>query len=195
MAEILTPPVLRPRGPQWRHIAYDVTVPVNLTGRAAFLAELAAWQHHLPPSAVFTGLTSAAIHGLWLPGPIDALPHFVAMGTVKGEVKPIRKSLRISRHPAPPASVTVDGLRVATVGETLLACARVLGPLDLVILTDAALHLERCGAADIASSIGHRRKGAPALREALALADARSESAWETVLRFLHHVLGVAVTP
>ncbi len=195
MAEIRTRPAPRRRGASWRHIAYDVAVPAGLTGRDALVAELRAWQRHLPASAVFTGLTAAAVHGLWLPGPIDALPHFVAMGTVQGEVKPIRRGLRISRHPAPPACVTVDGLRVATVGETLLACARVLGPLDLVILTDAALHLEKCGAADIASAAGHRRKGAPALRAALALADGRSESAWETILRLLHQVLGVSVTP
>lgn len=195
MAEIVTPPVLRPRGPQWRHVAYGVTVSAGLESRAALLAELAAWQRHLPPSAAFTGLTAATVHELWLPGAVDALPHFVAMGTIKGEVKPIRKGLRISRHPTAPATLAVDGIRVATVPEALLACARILGPLDLVILIDSALHLERCTVADIAAAAGPRRKGAPALRAALALADARAESAWESVLRMLHHVLGVAVTP
>lgn len=195
MAEILTPPVLRPRGPQWRHVAYGVTVPAGLEGRAALLAELAEWQRHLPASAVFTGLTAAVVHGLWMPGPIDALPHFVAMGSVKGEVKPIRKGLRVSRHPAAPGCVSVEGIRVAPVPQALLACARVLGPLDLVVLIDSALHLERCTVADITAAAGRRRKGSPALRAALELADRRSESAWESVLRMLHHVLGVAVTP
>jgi hypothetical protein len=172
-----------------------VTVPAHLTGRAALVAELAAWQDHLPASAVFTGLTAAAIHGLWLPGPIDALPHFVAMGSVKGEVKPIRSGLRVSRHPAPPARTEVEGLRVAPVADALLACARILCPLDLVVLIDSALHLARCTVEGVAATARHRRKGAPALRAALELADGRSESAWESVLRFLHHVLGVAVTP
>lgn len=195
MAEILSAPVLRARGPRWKHVAHDVVVPADLNGREALVAELAAWQRHLPPSAVFTGLTATAVHGLWLPGPITTLPHFAAMGTVKGEVKPLRAGLRVSRHPAPPACVEVDGLRVADVPSALLACARILGPLDLVVLIDSALHLRLCATADIESAAGHRRKGAPALRAALALADGRAESAWESVMRFLHQLLGVAVTP
>lgn len=195
MAEIPSPPVLRPRGPSWRHPAYGIAVRIDLDGRASLLAELAEWQRHLPPSAVFTGVTAAAVHGLWLPGPIDALPHFVAMGTVKGEVKPIRRRLRISRHPSVPARTIVDGLRLAPVPDALLACARILNPLDLVILIDSALHLELCTRGAIEAAAGPRRKGAPALRATLALADSRSESAWESVMRMLHHVLGVAVTP
>lgn len=185
----------RQRGARWHQVAYGVTVPRELTGRDALFAELAEWQRHLPASAVFTGYTASAIHGLWMLGPIDALPHFVAMGTVKGEVKPLRRGLRVSRHPAPPDCVVINGLRTAPIADALLACARFLGTLDLVVLVDSALHLELTTKAALESAAGHRRKGAPALRRAAALADGRSESPWETVLRVLHDALGVATTP
>lgn len=86
-----------------------------------------------------------------------------------------------------------EGLRVATPGETLLACARDLSPLDLVVLVDGAV-AAGVDRAEIEAAAGLRRRGAPALRAALTLA-ARSESAWETVLRMLHHHLEAPVEP
>ncbi|MBU4335569.1 MAG: hypothetical protein KJ548_03260, partial [Actinobacteria bacterium] len=49
--------------------------------------------------------------------------------------------------------------------------------------------------AQVAEVGAQSRRGAPALRRALALADARSESPWETVLRALHVVGGLPVVP
>lgn len=186
---------LRRRGAGWVQIGYGVQVPAGLTGREALLAELAAWLPHLPSSAVFTGLTAACVHGLWLPPATEDLPVFVAMSPAQGEVTPVRRGLIVSRHAGAPESVSVDGLPVAPPAQALLATARHLSALDLAVLVDSALHLGACGVDDLASAAAPRRKGAPALRAAIARADGRSESPWETILRLLHEVLGVPVTP
>ena len=47
----------------------------------------------------------------------------------------------------------------------------------------------------IVAAASTRRRGAPRLRRAIALADARSESPWETLLRLLHVLCGVQVEP
>jgi hypothetical protein len=103
-----------------------------------WLADLAAWQSVLPASATFTGLTAARTRGWWLPPLPEDLPVFVAVVTGGGH--PDRAGLVLSRHPVQPAYDLLDGLRVATPAEALMACARVLGLLDLVVLVDAALH-------------------------------------------------------
>lgn len=147
----------------------------------------------LPPSGRFTHLTAAALLGLWLPPLLDHLPVFAAMSDA--EPRPQRAGLRITRHTSVPEPVVVDGLRLDPPAHILLACARHLGVVDLVVLIDSALHLQLCTRADIASVAGLRRRGSPRLRKALALADGRSESAWETMLRLLHVTCGIDVEP
>ena len=70
-----------------------------------------------------------------------------------------------------------------------------LGLLDLVVLCDAALHHGNCSVAELEAAAAPGRRGSPVLRRALALADGRSESAWESVLRLLHVSCGVQVEP
>jgi very-short-patch-repair endonuclease len=76
-----------------------------------------------------------------------------------------------------------------------LACARDLQLLDMVVLTDAALHLRATAMSELESLSHERRRGAPVLRQALKHADGRSESAWESMLRMLHEACGVPVEP
>lgn len=185
----------RRRGPSWVQLGHGVQHKAGLTGPDALFAELRAWSGVLPPSGAFTGLTVARACGLWLPPLPPALPHFVAMGTVRGEVKPWRSELWVTRHPTSPPFVVVNEVRFEPVPFALLACARVLGLLDVVVLVDSALHLGLCTLADLRTVAELRRRGAPLLRTALDLADGRSESPWETILRMLHVALGVAVTP
>jgi very-short-patch-repair endonuclease len=192
---MLQPLPERRRGRHWLQLGHGIQAPADLEGREAAIAELHAWLPLLPASGVITGLTAAGVHELWLPPVPDSLPLFVAMGSVRGEVKPDRTRLLVSRHADSPPSTIIEGLPVAPVPDALLACARWLGILDLVVLIDAALHLGLCTVDDVRTAAAHRRKGAPALRAALAAADARSESPWETLLRLLHLVLGVDVTP
>jgi len=81
------------------------------------------------------------------------------------------------------------------VGETLLACARDLGLIDLVVLLDCVLHRRLVDRAELERVASQHRRGAPALRRALLLADGRSESPWETILRLFHVVCGLNVWP
>jgi hypothetical protein len=128
-----------------------------------------------------------------LPPLPEDLPVFVAVVTGGGH--PDRAGLLLSRHPVQPAYDLLDGLRVATPAEALMACARVLGLLDLVVLVDAALHGGDCSAADLREAAAQRRRGARLLRRALELADGRSESVFETLLRLLHVSCGIEVEP
>jgi very-short-patch-repair endonuclease len=89
----------------------------------------------------------------------------------------------------------VNGLRVTTAAETILAAARDLRVLDLVILGDSALRLRHCTLTDLEITAHRRRRGAPLLRQVIPLLDARSESAWESIMRVLHQAAEIPVTP
>jgi len=89
----------------------------------------------------------------------------------------------------------INGIRLASAAETLLAAARDLGLLDIVILGDAALHLRDCTIEELQAAAAQRRRGAPLLRSAVPLLDERSESPWESVLRVLHVAAEVEVEP
>ena len=159
----------------------------------AFHAELAAWQAVLPPTARFTHLTTARVRGWWLPPLPDDLPVFVSLD--RAESRPMRAGLRVARHVDPQPAEIVAGLRLDTVASTLLACARDVRELDLTVLLDSALHLGHSSPDDVVAASGTRRRGAPRLRRVGAVADGRSESAWETLLRRLHETCGIEVVP
>ncbi|MFT4263514.1 MAG: hypothetical protein QM572_09045 [Nocardioides sp.] len=163
--------------------------------QAEALAELRAWEKVLPAGAAFTGLSAARAHGLWLP-PLPAdLPVMAALARREYETTPVRDGLVVIRHPVAPASMTVGGARVVTVAECLVCCCRHLGLLDAVVLLDSALHQRLCTLDELAIIARRKRRGVRLLRAALELADGRSESAWETMLRLLHVSCGVVVTP
>lgn len=203
----------RRRGRGWRQVGHglhrrqsaeaggSVAAPVGVArdgdgaarGRRERLADLRAWQRILLPAACFTHLTAAEVHGLWLPPLPEALP--VSLCLPKGVERPRRKGLRVARLTASMTPVLVEGVRVAPLPEVLLACARDLGLLDLVVLVDSALRSGRCSPGEIAEVAAPRRRGAPALRAALPMADARSESPWESLLRMLHVLCEVPVEP
>ena len=156
-------------------------------------AELAAWQLVLPTPAAFTGLTVARTRGWWLPPLPKDVPVFVATGCVSS--RPIRPGLVVARHPEPPAFEVWNGLRLTSAAETLLACGRVVGLLDLVMLIDAALHAGDCTVDELRALAAQRRRGARLLRRALDLADGRAESGFEVLLRVLHDSCGIDVEP
>jgi len=156
------------------------------------LDELRAWQLVLPPRAAFTSLTAAQLRGWWMPSPRDH-PVFAALSA--SDPRPRRAGLHVCRHPDPPAHQLLDGLRVATAAETLLAAARDLGALGSVILGDSALRVRHCTTTDLWRVAGQRRRGAPLLRSVIPLLDDRSESPWESVMRVLHVVAGIEVDP
>ena len=155
------------------------------------MGELRAWALVLPPGAVFTHLTAARLRGWWLPA--GSPPVTVAVG--ERDRHPQRQGLQVVRLRDRPAVRLLDGLPVATAAESVLAAARDLDVLDLVPLADSALHLGRCTLDELAVAARQHRRGAPRLRQVLPLLDGRSESAWESVLRLLHHVAEVEVEP
>lgn len=154
---------------------------------------LRAWALVLPQTAGFTHLTAAAAYGWWLPE-APAHPVFAAMPAE--EARPRRPGLLVFRHPAPPDLHVVRGLRLTTPAETLLALARDLTPLDLVVLADSAVRQGDVTVEELSRvATGTRRRGAPALRALLPLVDKRSESAWESVMRLLHGAADIPVEP
>ena len=113
----------------------------------------------------------------------------------KSETRPKRPELRVLRQSVAVEPLTVEGVRVAPVPEVLLASARDLGLLDLVVLLDSALGRRSCIIEEIAAFAGSKRWGGPALRRAVAHADPRAESPWETLLRVFHEFSEVPVEP
>jgi hypothetical protein len=93
---------------------------------------------YFPPAAAFTHLTAAELRGWWLP---QKIPHPVFAALCEGDPCPHRAGLYASRHPHRVPSELVSGVRLTTPAETLLAAARDLGVLDLVLMGDSALRL------------------------------------------------------
>ncbi|WP_110239193.1 hypothetical protein [Nocardioides gilvus] len=94
---------------------------------------------------------------------------------------------------APP--LLVGGLRVAGVADVLLTLCRDLSELDALVVVDSVLHGDLIDRQGLEERSRARRRGAPQLRRILPFSDGRSESAWETVLRELHHSVDAPVTP
>lgn len=139
--------------------------------------------------AELTHLTAAELKGWWLP---DAPPHPVFAAMRRGDPRPRRSALYVCRHPnSYPMTTIADGLRVTTPAKTLLACARDLGVLDVVIMADAALRACDVTMIELKIAAGQRRRCAPRLRQVIPLPDPRSESPWESVLRVLHRVADI----
>ncbi len=171
----------------WHRVAHGIY-------RREGVPDLYAWQLVLPPSGRFTHLTAAAAYGWWLPPlPAAGLPVWAAM--CRDEPRPQRRGMIALRRKAPDAATLVNGLKLDPPAEVLLSAARDLGTLDLVVLADAALASGHCSMSDLQAAASGRRWGAPALRKASALADPRSESPYETLLRVLHVVCDVDVVP
>ncbi|MCM0639983.1 hypothetical protein [Cellulomonas wangsupingiae] len=191
MSDLLPParaltvhPGRRP-GRRWTTVARGLHHPPGLTA-------LHAWQHVLPASAAFSHLTAAGLHGWWLPQVPPDLP--VLVDQAEADHRTRRPGVRVTRTTSPVPVLERDGLRVAVAPHTLLPCARDLALLDLVVLVDSALR-SGCTVPDIEAVCAPRRRGVVALRRAVALADGRSESPWESLLRLMHVTLGADVVP
>ncbi len=147
----------------------------------------------LPDDAVFTHLTSARLRGWPLPAVDDAMlvacsdgdaPHHDRRGVY------VRRCAILPRH-----RDAVHGVRVASAAWTIAELAEHLTLVDLVVVVDAALHAGDVTPEELRRVMIRGRRGVRVLRRAADLADARSESPWETVLRLLHVLSGVPVDP
>jgi hypothetical protein len=124
-----------------------------------------------------------------------AVAHPVFAAVPLGDRYPERKGLFVHRHSGPLPCVTVGGLRLTSAAETLLAAARDLGLLDLVIMGDSALRLGHCTMEQLQVTAAKHCRGTPQLRALLPLLDDRSESPWESVMRVLHTRADIKVEP
>lgn len=174
----------------WRRMSYGLYVEDRKPHELA--DHLRAWSLVLPSSAAFTHLTAAELRGWWMP---EAIPHPVFVALREGDTCPHRAGLLASRHPSRVPSEPVSGVRLTTPAETLLAAARDLGVLDLVLMGDSALRLGHCTIDDLVATGAQRRRGAPTLRRVIGLLDKRSESPWESVMRVLHQAADIPVEP
>jgi hypothetical protein len=91
--------------------------------------------------------------------------------------------------------MTVHGIAIASPAWTIVELAEHLSLVDLVVVIDHALHRGDTAVDVIRATMVRGRRGVRVLRRALTLSDARSESPWETILRLLHVLSGIAVTP
>ena len=178
------------RAGSWQRVGHGLYVPRS--GSPDLAGTLAGWQLAMSATSAFTSLTAAAIRGWWVP---DEIAHPVFVSVPETDPHPSRRGMFVIRHPQPFAWERVHGLRVVSPAETLLAAARDLSLIDLVILGDSALQSGDCTVDEIINVAQRFRWGAPRLRAVIPLLDGRSESAWESVLRVLHVVAGVEVEP
>lgn len=175
-------------GPGWTSLTRGAHVRTDLTDDLG--ARLRAWQLVLPFWASFTGLTVGSLRGWWLPPLPEDLPFFVASGRAD---RIDRRGLHVCRHDVLPRWELVERVRVTSAAEALLACARELGLLDVVVIGDAALHAGHVTIPELRSVARQRRRGSPLLRRAVPLMDPRAESIYEGLLRMLHAVCDIPV--
>jgi hypothetical protein len=144
----------------------------------------------LPPAAVFSGITAARLAGWWMPQGAESLPLHV---TVPPDRLVVRAGVRATRRSLPASDVTeYRGLRVTTGSRTLRDLAADWSLIDLVVMADAALRCGDCTRRQLlntAAACGGR--GIRTFRGAVKLADPRSESAMETLLRLIVVIPGL----
>ncbi len=177
-------------GAGWAHVGHGVQVRGDLADD--LVHRLRAWGLALPLWSSFTGLTAARLRGWWLPPLPSALPLFVASGRAARIARP---ELHVCRHDTIPSWELVNGVRVCGAAETVLACARDLSLLDVVVIGDAALHAGDVSREELISIARLHRRGSPLLRRAIPLMTGQAESIYEGLLRMVHVVSGIEVVP
>jgi hypothetical protein len=151
----------------WRRVSRGLYIPRAETNLADLAAAMALV---LPRASGFGHLTSAALRGWWLP---HRLPPHVLLATTRSGVHVQRAGLYVRRSRVAEVE-EVGGVLCVTTAHTLVELARDLSLLDLVPCVDRAL-------AD----------GVTEDQVRAALADPRSESWWESVLRLQHVLVGL----
>ncbi|MRJ75688.1 hypothetical protein GEV29_04005 [Aeromicrobium sp. SMF47] len=176
------------------HFVHPVAGVAQLAASADDLASTCrAVALQLPDDAVFTHLTSAQLRGWWLPM-LDGVP--IIACTDRDAPHHDRRGVYIRRCAIPPGHRhRIGDLAVASPEWTIVELAEHLALLDLVAVIDCALHRGDVTIDGIRATMRPGRRGVRVLRRALDLADGRSESWWETMLRLLHVLAGFAVDP
>jgi len=158
--------------------------PEAVAGRtAAALAHVAATHARTPSPHVFSHGSAALLWGLTL-WSVPTVTHlYQRHHPGAGGDRSVR------RHTAPvpeDAATCLNGLPVTTLERTVVDCARSMAPLAGLVVADSGL---RAGASpEVLRELLERGAASPGMARARAvveLADAGSESAWETATRFV----------
>jgi hypothetical protein len=130
------------RGNPSRRLAQDVLQPLCRGSRTVWTgrpAQRVEWC--CPPAGSVYPPHCGRTSWWWLP---QRIPHPVFAALREGDPCLHRSGLLVSRHPSRVPSELVSGIRLTAPAETLLAAARDLGVLDLVLMGDSALRLGHC---------------------------------------------------
>lgn len=179
-------------GPRYEQLSYGVHLPRGTATQ--LVTRCRAVQRVLPPAAMWSHYTGAMLRGWsrpWLPGPLPLFASLPGRGTHL-----YRRGVYVARTDEATCEPEVrDGLRLASAPSILAQLARDLSLLDLIAVMDSALRLGDTSIKEIEDSLRPHQWGAPMLRRAIADADGRAESWWETPLRLLHVWSGIEVEP
>jgi hypothetical protein len=180
------PPLEAPE--QWRQLEYLA------------LARCAALARQLSCEFVFSHRSAALIHGCWVPRN-DATTHITQPVTPSQ-----REGSTLRRHGTPELPeadvVVVSGVRVTSLERTVVDCARTMRPREALAIADSAMRIlarpdrfDRGGSArrveavreSLRARLAQRRgdRGVVRARAVVEFADAFSESAGETDLRWV----------
>lgn len=171
------------RGSGWQRLSQGLFGPAGLADGPPMTAALSLV---LPSASGFGHLTAARHRGWWLPNRLG--PHVTFAGTTS-RVHVQRQGMYVRRSNYAEFE-EVAGVAVTTAAQTLVELARDLSLIDLVAMADCAL-AAGADAEEILAAARPRVVGAPKLRRAVRLADPRSESWWETILRLVHVLPGL----
>lgn len=180
------------RSSGWTHPSQSLYLPPGYAG--GVLQECRALREVLADDAVFTHVTAASVRGWWLPTDLCDAPIIACTNSRRPHHN--RRGVYVRRCATDPAQRTMyERISVTTAARTLAELAEDLNLLDLVPAMDSALHLGHCTGSDLAANANAGRRGNKQYQMAIELADGRSESPWESVLRLLHLWSGVPVEP
>ncbi len=145
----------------------------------------------LPRGACVSHVTGAQLRSWWLPDClVPGEPLIVSTPDETAHLD--RRGVYARRLLLPETQRTqYAGVAVASPAQVIRELAEDFSLIDLVVALDAALHLGHLDTADLPSLPVRGRRGVRVLRQAIALCDGRSESAWETILRLVHVLSGI----
>ncbi|HEV2027442.1 MAG TPA: DUF559 domain-containing protein [Candidatus Dormibacteraeota bacterium] len=168
-------------GSNWRRLGPSVYVWAGLPDTAEL--RLDAARQRLPPTAVFSGLTAAWLHGLDV---VACEP--IEVTIPKGTGVSARSGLVVRRAAiATTEVVNLRGVRATSILRTLSDLCIPLSAMEAVVIADMALHAGLTTLADLNALCLSRAQcvGVANLRRVARLADPDAESPMETRLRMV----------
>jgi hypothetical protein len=174
-------------GTNWRRLGPGVYASARLPDTPQLRLEAARLR--LPPTAVFSGLAAAWLHGLDV---VACEP--IEVTIPKGAGVSARSGLVVRRAAVKATEVVnVRGMRATSILRTLSDVCIRLSVTEAVVIADMALHSGLTGLADLNSFAlsRARRVGVANLRRVACLADPAAESPMETRLRMVLVLAGL----